>query len=94
MAHLACSALVAVAAAVLLFLLWYPWPYSVLAGGMSLFMLICGVDVVIGPLITLIIFDTRKPWLELRRDLLVVVMLLALVAIADIYVRMFPAPAA
>lgn len=73
--HLACSALVAAAAGMLLFLLWYPWPYSVLAGGMNLFVLICGVDVVIGPLITLVIFDSRKPWPKLRRDLIVVVLL-------------------
>lgn len=73
--HLGASALVAAAAAALTFALWYPWPYSVLAGGLGLFVLVCSVDVVMGPLITLVIFDTRKPWRELRRDLAVVVLL-------------------
>jgi hypothetical protein len=73
--HLGCSAVLASAAAALVFLVWYPWPYSVLAGGIGLFILITGVDVVMGPLITLVVFDRRKPWTELRRDLLIVVLL-------------------
>lgn len=73
--HLGGSALVAAAAATLIFWLWYPWPYSVLAGGTALFLLITGVDVVMGPLITLVIFNRRKPWVELRRDLAIVVIL-------------------
>ena len=54
--HLGCSAVLASAAAALVFLVWYPWPYSVLAGGIGLFILITGVDVVMGPLITLVVF--------------------------------------
>lgn len=73
--HLGCSALMAAGAAALVFLIWYPWPYSVLAGGIGLFLLITGVDVIMGPLITLVVFDRRKPWTELRRDLLIVVVL-------------------
>ena len=73
--HLGASALVAALAAGLTFGLWYPWPYSVLAGGLGLFVLVCSVDVIMGPLITLVIFDTGKPWGELRRDLIVVVLL-------------------
>lgn len=73
--HLTGSALLAALAAALVFLLWYPWPYSVLAGGIGLFMLITGVDVVMGPLITFVIFDRRKPARELRHDLSIVVLL-------------------
>ena len=73
--HLSGSAVVAAAAAALIFGLWYPWPYSVLAGGIGLFTLVCSVDVVMGPLITLVIFGPKKPWRELRRDLAVVVLL-------------------
>lgn len=73
--HLAGSALIACGAAALVFLLWYPWPHSSLAGGSGLFVLIAAVDVVMGPLITFAIFDRRKPGSELQRDLLVVVVL-------------------
>lgn len=70
--HLVLSALVAGLAGVLVFALWYPWPYREISGGRELFALVVGVDIVIGPLITLAVFDRRKPRAELRRDLVVV----------------------
>ncbi|NRF69198.1 pilus assembly protein [Aquincola sp. S2] len=78
--------MVAALAAALVFLLWYPWPYSVLAGGTGLFLLITGVDVVMGPLITFAVFDRRKPWRELRRDLAVVVALQLAALVYGLYV--------
>ena len=38
-------------------------------------MLVVSCDLVLGPLITFTIFDKRKPWPELRRDLAIVVAL-------------------
>lgn len=73
--HLALSALVAALAALLVFGLWYPYPYREISGGRELFMLLVTVDIILGPLITLGIFDRRKPWKELRRDLVLVVLL-------------------
>lgn len=66
---------VASLAALLVFGLWYPYPYRDISGGRDLFMLVVVVDVILGPLITLAVFDRRKPWAELRRDLFVVVIL-------------------
>ncbi|WP_377159159.1 pilus assembly protein [Roseateles sp. UC29_93] len=73
--HLGFSALVAISAAAAVFLLWYPWPYTEISGGAQLFLLVTGVDLVMGPLITLVIFDVRKPRRELWRDLCIVVIL-------------------
>ncbi|MGA0611190.1 TfpX/TfpZ family type IV pilin accessory protein [Caldimonas sp. KR1-144] len=70
--HLALSALVALACAALVFGLWYPTPFRQISGGDELFLLIVAVDVVIGPLITLAVFDLRKPRRELVRDLAVI----------------------
>ncbi|MBM3392072.1 MAG: hypothetical protein FJY34_08890 [Betaproteobacteria bacterium] len=67
--HLAASAAVAFCCAWLVFGLWYPFPYGDMAGGRGLFLLLVGVDVVCGPLLTLIVFDTRKPRGELLRDI-------------------------
>jgi hypothetical protein len=67
--------MVAAAAAALVFGLWYPWPYNTVAGGTELFLLLISVDVVCGPLLTLVVFDKRKAWSELRRDLAVIVLL-------------------
>jgi len=47
-------------AAVLVFLVWYPYPFRVISGGDKLFILVTVVDVVIGPLITLLVFNPEK----------------------------------
>ncbi|HSI54099.1 MAG TPA: TfpX/TfpZ family type IV pilin accessory protein [Ramlibacter sp.] len=73
--HFGASALVAALAALLVFGLWYPYPYREISGGRNLFLLVVAVDVIIGPLITVAVFDRRKPMRELRRDLAVVVLL-------------------
>lgn len=71
---LSCLAVAAIVATVVL-LVWYPWPYRIISGGESLLFLVMGVDIVMGPLITLAIFDIRKPMRELKRDLAIIVML-------------------
>ena len=70
--HLAISAGVAAVAAVLVFWLWFPGAYRLMAGGRDLFLLVASVDVVMGPVLTLAVFDRRKPRTELRRDLAVI----------------------
>ena len=66
--HLALSALVAMLAGVLVFALWYPFPYRDVSGGSELFRLVVAVDVVLGPLITFAVFNRAKPRKELRRE--------------------------
>lgn len=73
--HLGLSAAVAALAGLLVFGVWYPYPYREVSGGRELFTLVVTVDVLLGPLITLSIFDTRKRWVVLRRDLAVVALL-------------------
>jgi hypothetical protein len=70
--HLGLSAVITLFSALLVFGLWYPDPYRDLSGGRNLFLLVVGVDLIMGPLITLTIFNRTKPWSELRRDLAVV----------------------
>jgi hypothetical protein len=70
--HLGISLAIAALAALLVFGLWYPYPYRDISGGRHLFLIVVGVDVVIGPLITFAIFNRSKPWAELRRDLAMV----------------------
>jgi hypothetical protein len=68
--HLGISALITAAALTLMLVYWYPPPLFAAMGGTELVVLVVGVDVCIGPLITLIIFDTRKK--ELLFDLAIV----------------------
>jgi hypothetical protein len=70
--HLGISLIIAACAALLVFGFWYPYPYREISGGRELFMLVTGVDVILGPLITLAIFNRSKPVRELVLDLSVV----------------------
>lgn len=73
--HLAASFMVFLLAAMLVFGVWYPYPYSKLSGGADLFQLLMFVDVLLGPLLTFVIFNVEKPAVELRRDLAFVVLI-------------------
>ncbi len=70
--HLLLSLFVATLAAALVFGVWYPYPYREISGGRELFWLVVSVDVVMGPLLTLAIFDIRKPVRLLKLDLTVI----------------------
>lgn len=70
--HLIVSLTVALLAALLVFGLWYPYPYRETSGGRALFSIVIIVDVIIGPLITLIIFNRKKSRRELFMDFTIV----------------------
>jgi len=70
--HFGISIVIALLAALLVFLVWYPYPYLEISGGRDLFLILVSVDVVLGPLITLAIFNRAKPWRVLARDLMIV----------------------
>ena len=61
--HVAVSAFIASLSMALIFLVWYPAPLSQLQGVDRLVLIMIGVDIAIGPLITLVIFDPAKKWL-------------------------------
>lgn len=73
--HMLCSLGVATLAAILVFGLWYPYPYRELSGGRELFLLVTAVDVVCGPLLTLVLWNTAKSRSELWRDMGLVVLI-------------------
>lgn len=73
--HLGLSVLVATLAALLVFALWFPYPYREVSGGRELFQLVVAVDIVLGPLLTFAVFNRAKPRTELRRDLSIIVLL-------------------
>lgn len=71
--HLALSVLVAGAVLAIMWLAWFPSPYFHATGGSHLILILLTVDIIIGPLITLVIFNKKKK--NLRFDLLVVALL-------------------
>lgn len=70
--HLVISIVIALLAAGMVFFVWYPDGLAGMLGGLALFFIVSASDVVLGPLISLVIFDRRKPRSELVRDYAVV----------------------
>ena len=89
--HLGLSALVAATIVAVMVLVWYPSPYFAVAGGATLLMLIIGVDVVLGPLLTFVVFDPAKK--SLVYDLAVIAMLQVAALIYGIHVMASARPA-
>lgn len=73
--HLFLCGVVAALFAGLVFGLWYPAPFAQLAGGTQLLLMVLAVDLVLGPLLTLVVFNPSKPKEELRRDIGLIVLL-------------------
>lgn len=70
--HLFLSAIVVAGVAAVVYFVWYPEPLVSIQGALAILLLLLVVDVVIGPLITLIIGSPKKPRRELVRDLSVI----------------------
>ena len=58
--HFAVTLVLAGIAAGLIFLVWYPDPFDDMIGGTELFLLVVGCDLALGPLLSLVVFDSRN----------------------------------
>ncbi len=67
--HLGLSLLAAGAIAWLVFGVWYPSPLQELTGGSAIFFVLIAVDVVCGPVLTLVLYDPTKSRIKWRVDL-------------------------
>jgi hypothetical protein len=59
-------------AAALIFFVWFPGAMADMVGGTKLFLMVVGIDLALGPLISLIIFNSKKPRRELVIDYIVI----------------------
>jgi hypothetical protein len=71
--HFGATLVLGAIAAALIFLVWYPAPFQKMVGGTELFMLVVGCDLALGPLMSLVIYNSRKS----RRELLTASLILA-----------------
>jgi hypothetical protein len=71
--HFGISILVLSTIALLLALTWYPPTYIQSVGGLGLIFILAGVDVTLGPLLTLVVWNVKKP--SLRFDMAVIILL-------------------
>ena len=68
--HLSICVLVGAILLALFWFVWYPYPLFKAVGGQEIFLMLLGIDVVLGPLLTLIVFKADKK--SLKFDLAVI----------------------
>lgn len=66
--HFLVTLALAAAAAALVFLVWFPDPLQTMIGGTELFILVVACDLALGPLISLVIYNSRKSRRQLVLD--------------------------
>ncbi len=75
--HLSISAVVALMAVTVVFLIWYPQPLQTAVGVTEIFLIVLGVDVVIGPLLTTLVYRPGKKSLKFDLSTIALLQLLA-----------------
>jgi hypothetical protein len=79
--HFLATLLVAGLAAALIFFVWFPGALAEMVGGRALFWIVVACDLTLGPLISLVIYNSKKPRKELVLDysIIAIVQLAALI---------------
>jgi len=88
--HLSISLAIGLIVGALLFGLWYPPPYFHAAGADQLVLLLVSVDIVLGPLLTLVVFKSGKWGLKFDLALIGTVQAIALVYGLSVVLRSRP----
>ena len=88
--HLLLSIAIGIIVGALLFGVWYPPPFFHAVGADMLVLLLVGVDVVLGPLLTLIVFKSGKPGLKFDLAIIAIVQSVALVYGMSVVLRSRP----
>ena len=74
-AHFLLSLVIFSAFILTLLYFWYPEPFFSASGGWQGLKIVALIDLVLGPVLTLIIFNKNKPYKELRNDISIIVAL-------------------
>jgi hypothetical protein len=84
--HFVVTLALAAVAAALIFLVWFPDPFQTMVGGTELFMLVVGCDLALGPLMSLVIYNSRKSRRELLTDYSIVGVIQIAALVYGVYV--------
>jgi len=76
--HLTCSLLVGLALLALVFLVWYPAPLASAEGVTTIFLMLLAIDVIVGPLLSLLVYKEGKKTLKMDLSIIVFVQVLAM----------------
>ncbi|RLA27474.1 MAG: hypothetical protein DRR11_18190 [Gammaproteobacteria bacterium] len=77
--HLSASATIVGIVCALIFFVWYPQPYFDIVGAGAVLKILIGVDLVVGPLLTLFLYKPNKPNLKFDLSVIVAIQLIALI---------------
>lgn len=73
--HLLASLGFGLLAGIFIFFIWYPPPYQKISGGSDLFLLLISIDIVIGPMITFVIYSRKKSRQAITLDFIAIAIL-------------------
>jgi len=76
--HLLISLCIAAGVFMLMLLVWYPHPYFEASGALRLALIVIGIDVVVGPVLTFVVFKRGKKTLKFDLSVIAVLQLTAL----------------
>lgn len=76
--HLSSSVLVALIILSLVFFVWYPAPFAHAEGVTHIFLMLIAIDVIVGPLLTLLVYKEGKKTLKMDLSVIIIVQLIAL----------------
>lgn len=77
-AHLAVSVFVAICAAYIVFMFWYPYPLNTAVGVTHIFLMMLGIDMVLGPFFSWLVYKEGKKTLKFDLTIIVLIQVLAL----------------
>ncbi len=77
--HLALSGAVVGSIFLIIFFAWYPYPYFEIRGAGDIVLILISVDLVLGPLLTFIVYKPKKKTLVFDLSVIVIIQLAALV---------------
>lgn len=84
--HFVVTAALGACAAALIFLVWFPRPFATMIGGTELFLLVVGCDLALGPLLSLVVYNTRKSRGKLVFDYVVIGILQLAAMLYGVYI--------
>lgn len=76
--HIAISILIALVVVCVVFLLWYPAPLAKATGVMQIFLMMLAIDVIVGPMLTLLVYKEGKKTLKIDLTVIILIQLTAL----------------
>jgi len=88
--HLLISSVVLGSFLAFVFLVWYPQPFFVVEGLVEIVWVLVGVDIVLGPALTLVVFKTGKPGLKRALSIIAAIQIIGFIYVSNTFYQERP----